>query len=160
MPRHPLDLTFLVLLLVAFAVQIPLAWLLWANSSQGGLVRGSAIAGFVLPVVVVIILWAAYVSFDSMVLRIVCWYGALVIVGKAVVIILASIALVPLEAIYSTDPVQVMYPVIPLAIVLYWTRRTLEPTKRSLATGIVGGVALAILFAYLGVLVLMIPFRG
>jgi hypothetical protein len=95
-----------------------------------------------------------------MVLRVVCWYGILVIAGKAIIILLAFMLLIPDEAIYSTSLVQVMYPVIPLTVVLYWTRGIFKPSNRTLATGIVGGAALAVLFTYLGLLVtiLFYPF--
>ena len=151
------DVAFAFLFLVAFAVQIPLAWLLWAaDTSQAGLIRGSVMAGFVLPVVIVVTFWWAYVFFDSMILRVVCWYGVFVIVGKAIVVLLVFTLLIPSEATYSTNLVQVTYPMIPLAIVLFSVRNALRPRVRSVVAGLVGGIALAVVFTYLGFLFMFV----
>jgi hypothetical protein len=78
-----------------------------------------------------------------------------VIVGKAIIILLAFTLLIPHEAIYTTSLVQALYPVIPLAIVLRYTRANIRPRNRSLAVGIVGGFVLAVLFTYLNFIVVL-----
>lgn len=150
-----LDVAFLVLLLVAFAVQIPLAWFMWStDSSARGLVRGSAIAGFVVPVVIAVILLSACIALDNPSLRVMCWYGTFVIVGKAIIILTAFLSLIPIHTIYSTASVQAMYPLIPLVAIAYRFRTTMGLNRKSLAIGVIGGLVLGVLFVYLDFLVL------
>jgi len=138
------DLGFLLLLCTGFAVQVPLAWLLWSmDSSSAGLVRGAALVSFVFPVVVLFILWWGYLLLDTSVLRLACWYATFIVVWKAIIILAAFLTIMSQAAIYSTNFIQVMYPAIPTALVVEKTRKDLGFSARTIVLGILAGVLLA-----------------
>lgn len=153
--RARLDLSFLLLFLIGVVVQIPIAWSFWEyDTSSNGLLRASAIADFVFPVSLLLLVWFVYFGLDAKFLRISCWYGTFLVVWKSLIILGALLTLVPLVVIYSTNVVQVAYPAIPVAILLQRTKNVLRPSVRSVVLGIVGGIVLSLVFTTLSIYVL------
>ncbi len=109
---------------------------------------------FVLPVVITAILWWAYRYFENMVVRMVCWYGSLVIVFKALVIVFVTLVILPLKMLYSEDIVQMLYPAIAYLAVLYPKRQILKIRTRTVLTSVVGIAILLVVWAYVDFLIL------
>lgn len=150
---------FSVLFLVAFAVQVPFSWFLWSSYSAKtsadptGLI---VVSGYILPVVIVALLWFAYALYDSIVLGLICWFGMFIVVAKAITILIVIIGLLPIATLYSSLFMQTIWPGIALIAVLYPKRRTLQLEKYSLIATLIGAVALAAMLTYVDVLVLFV----
>ena len=95
-----------------------------------------------------------YRYFNNDVVRMVCWYGSLVIVVKALVILLVTLAVLPLEALYSGNMVQMLYTTIPYTAVLYPKRQVLKITSRTILASVAGITLLIVVWEYVDFLIL------
>ena len=100
------------------------------------------------------ILWWAYRYLNNTVVRMVCWYGSLVIVAKAFVILFVVLGLLPVAMLSSGDAVQMLYPAIPFVAALYPKRQILKISYRVVMGSVVGIVVLLITWGYVDYLIL------
>jgi hypothetical protein len=144
---------FAVLFLVAFAVQLPFCWILWDKLS--GVAAAEAIGNYVLPILVVILLWFAFELSYWVPIAITSWYGAITILVKAITILGVILAAFPIDALYTTDFVQPFYAACILLAILYFKRGVpLRLSKSEVASSVIGVAMVALLFTSFDVLVL------